>query len=375
MGQAATSSCDADGDHNTEQQNQPVVDDSEWERVSSAVTTADGVKIKVNADDTDDADADDSDMLLLQQQQKQECRSYRRNRKKSKKLQKKQQKRDKQRECSVRRQRRRGGIESESSSSVTTTTDADEEEEEQSELLAVASSSPLSEETMRVGVNVVCFHGRGQTIDSFSRVLKSFEKKAKARKLPWSFRYRQGFYPVPEGGYGWYDDHDTGTGDGADERRLLWSTTANHHHHHSRHHQVMKERCYRELIRISNSSDIGTPILLVGFSEGASFVLDLVHSYQGDPDCPFIGAVVISPPSLRHFPNDQVIDPCTSIPIALICSLRDRQVSARQSLKWCKWFPEAEVISSDLGHKIPFQRSQIRNRIFEMFNFEYVTRV
>jgi predicted esterase len=212
-------------------------------------------------------------------------------------------------------------------------------------------------------VHVVCFHGRGQTMDGFSDLLKTFRKKAKSRGLPWVFHHRQGFFPArvlgsggrgnKYSGYGWYDT-DSKTGD-----MLPLSDKFLKHKHD----------CFEHLVRFSEGHNDAL-IILLGFSEGAAFALDMAHTYCERANSPFIGVIAVAPPSLPHFPNDSVsmARPCREMKTLIFGSKQDKCVPLRQCTKWAKWFPSSEVLTSDMGHKIPFQRSTLRNRVFDSFD-------
>jgi len=122
------------------------------------------------------------------------------------------------------------------------------------------------------------------------------------------------------------------------------------------------EQLYKSLVETHKKHK--QPIILLGFSQGAMFACDLAYRYKDDPDCPFIGVVAIAPP---YFSSWRVSDlvPC-QVPLVLVTSPQDKNVSAKESQKWWAHFTTTHHYESQKGHKTHFP-AELRNLVYSVF--------
>jgi predicted esterase len=174
----------------------------------------------------------------------------------------------------------------------------------------------------------VCFHGRGQTADMFKSLTKSLSRTTMTLgDNIWV--YMQGKYPVVndnDNGWAWYDDNKTREND---------------------------------LIDVSNIISKYKLIVLMGFSEGAQFALELAYICQN-----IKGVVAISPSFDSKFISKNKI----CVPVILITSHREDKISKKYAEKWKKCIDSACLtqIDHDKGHKV-YLPANTRNVITNLF--------
>lgn len=183
--------------------------------------------------------------------------------------------------------------------------------------------------------NFFCFHGCGQTPFVFQQLLKNLEKNAKTKhKFDCEFYYVQGNFKLKENGYSWYKESN-GKID-LQEREINLSKTFS---------------------LIKNS----TNVILVGFSEGALYILDLTLKYFKNKVSPIIGLLSIAPPYSIY---NKINDIC-NIPGILIVSDKDENVPKKESEKWMKHFTNLIKYTNNKGHKI-YLPLNIRDEIMKL---------
>lgn len=172
-------------------------------------------------------------------------------------------------------------------------------------------------------VKIVCFHGRGQDPIIFKSLLKSLQNNLKT--CEWF--YITGKYSIDDG-YGWYSSKK-------DEKDRIKD--------------------------IEELKDIVSNNILLGFSEGACFALDLAQFY------PVKGVIALSPSYLSNICSGVM----TENPIILITSINDLKISKQYAKKWRKYIKEKEhnlvEISHTKGHKI-YLPKETRDIIIKTFN-------
>lgn len=174
-------------------------------------------------------------------------------------------------------------------------------------------------------LTILCFHGCGQDPKTFSSLLGSLQKNLK--KHNWSFR--KGFYHKREGGWGWYKYRD------CDESI-----------------EIDPSDYYGIIREIGESIEEPENTVLIGFSEGAQFALDLAQRFTN-----IRGVVAISPSYAIGIPKMTLISP-----VVLITSPNDDKVMKKYADKWKKHIKgEVTEIKHFKGHKVylPLETRQI----------------
>ena len=168
--------------------------------------------------------------------------------------------------------------------------------------------------TLSMKFNFYCFHGCGQTPEVFKQLLKNLEKNAITKhKLDCDFHYVKGNFKLKEKGYSWYKEPNKRGGGGY---RVDLKTREN------------------KLSKTFSEIKTKTNVMLLGFSEGAMYALDLAMKYSVHKESPIIGVVAIAPP----FSPDAIAKYKCHLPGVLIVSDNDFNVSKKESEKWEKHF-------------------------------------
>jgi len=172
---------------------------------------------------------------------------------------------------------------------------------------------------------IICFHGCGQNPQKFKSLLKSLVKEYKDNEK-WIFP--KGPYYKKDGGWGWYNrDYDR---------------------------EESEDNPIQDLDEYKN---IGKCILL-GFSEGAEFALEL-SQYLRDIQ----GVVAISPSYSNTIKNIEI-----TCPVIMITSINDDKIFKKYTKKWRKLINSENLtdIIHFKGHKVylPKQTRDVIHRLF-----------
>lgn len=221
-------------------------------------------------------------------------------------------------------------------------------------------SEPCGDDSPPTTILVYTFHGRGQTKDVISSLLSPLTKKLGSR-IPCEVHSRDGFYPVApdnraakgrsRGGFTWYKYTDP---DQMPRHELVTSGTDADH---------MRE--FIASVRIASEKLNNAPVLLVGFSEGASFALDMaMHMDDGNDECPVVGVIAISP-AAPHASTPLTTVVSDSIDVMITTDKKDKCVPPAHSRRWIRNFPHARVVQVDEGgHRVP-QRATAQTTMLE----------
>ena len=172
-------------------------------------------------------------------------------------------------------------------------------------------------------LNIYCFHGCGQTPNLFKSLLKSLEKNNKQH----NWVYLKGFYPKDEGGWGWYKYKDTNLRK-CDEKMEIDNSD---HDYYSNMESIEK------IIKYPQDT------VLIGFSEGGQFALDLSQRFTN-----IRGVVAISPSYAIGIPKYVI-----TFPVVLITSINDDRVMKKYLDKWKKHMKDnVTEINHFKGHKL-----------------------
>ena len=161
-------------------------------------------------------------------------------------------------------------------------------------------------------INVLCFHGCGQDPNLFKSLLQSLENNNKQHK----WMYLHGIYTKEEGGSGWYKYTDLGMD------------------------QLFRKRDISKIIDMIGENQSET--VLLGFSEGGQFVLDLAQHL------PNIRGVVAISPSHDKGLGKEII----KCPVVLVTSNNDAKVMKTYCNKWKKYMTNFVEVSHLKGHKV-----------------------
>jgi len=182
--------------------------------------------------------------------------------------------------------------------------------------------------------NFVCFHGCGQTDIIFRQLLKNFEPRMNKLhknnsneliKHTCTFEYIRGNHALKEGGFSWYRD---------ESKKGVY--------------KINKQEREKRLLNTFSSLKNKENVILIGFSEGAMYVLDLAMKYYNDKNNSIIGVVALSPPySIDVLSNDICETPCI-----IVTSEKDKNVSMKESMKWIKHYTNNIIHRNDKGHKV-----------------------
>ena len=160
-------------------------------------------------------------------------------------------------------------------------------------------------------IKVFCFHGCGQDKTLFKSLLKSLENNNKNHK----WVYLQGIYKEEEG-WGWYKYIDMDID------------------------QDCRKRDISNIIDMIGENQSET--VLLGFSEGGQFALDLAQHL------PNIRGVVAISPSYDKCIGKEII----KFPVVLITSNNDAKVMKTYSNKWKKYITNYIEVTHSKGHKV-----------------------
>lgn len=160
-------------------------------------------------------------------------------------------------------------------------------------------------------VNILCFHGCGQDSQIFSSLLKNLQKTLKSHK----WEYIEGKFPKKVSGFGWYKYRDI------DQTDIISS-------------------CYSDIIDyIINPSDT----ILIGFSEGGQFVLDIAQTLPN-----IRGVVAMSPSYNVSIPKTHIHCPV----IFIYSNIEDKYIK-KSVHTWKKQIiGHITEITHNKGHKI-----------------------
>ena len=154
---------------------------------------------------------------------------------------------------------------------------------------------------------IVCFHGCGQTPNLFKSLLKSLIKKDHEWVFP------KGPYHNKDGGWGWYiRNYDEDEGE--------------------------------ESIKITSDIQKYNDSVLIGFSEGAEYALELSQHLQN-----ICGVVAISPSYNKNIQKIKI-----KCPVVLISSINEDKVCKKYIKKWKKIIDGDSLteINHFKGHKV-----------------------
>jgi predicted esterase len=177
----------------------------------------------------------------------------------------------------------------------------------------------------------------------FAKLLQNtrriFEKKYNC-----TFEFITGHYKLKEKGFAWYK----GDGDGR----------------YRDNEEVMADYFFH----IQNKKNV----LLVGFSEGAMYAIDLALRYRLTDKNPIIGVVSIAPPFSRDMlpPDMKRSSHICDIPIVMVGSYADEHVAFYKSQKWLPYFTTSFLHTNEKGHKvhIPLEVRRDMMRILDYTN-------
>jgi predicted esterase len=187
-------------------------------------------------------------------------------------------------------------------------------------------------------ITVLCFHGCNQNKTLFQSLMKSLQKNLKQHD--WCFI--QGFYKIEEG-FGWY------TYSNQKKKSKVWKDGL----------QIDIKKSEKDKQKIIDQYKNKKKIVLIGFSEGGQFALDLSRYMPN-----VVGVVALSPSYQVTVGNDEVI-----CPVVLVTSSKDCRVARKYSEKWKKLITgELKEWSHPKGHKVYLPkeiRDLIKKNIFE----------
>jgi len=188
-------------------------------------------------------------------------------------------------------------------------------------------------------IHIYCFHGCGQEPVIFQSLTKSLQKNLKE----YEWVYLKGNYPKNEGGWGWYKYKDNNS--------KVWDDNM----------EIDQTNRKRDLVTISNmineKSDPENSVL-IGFSEGGQFVLDLAQIIPN-----IRGVVAMSPAYQKGLNSARIM-----CPVILITSSNDSRVMKRYSDKWKKIIENITEIDHTKGHKVylPLETRQIIRGVLDI---------
>lgn len=172
-------------------------------------------------------------------------------------------------------------------------------------------------------VKIICFHGYGQNPELFRSLLRSLQKGL--RHHEWV--YLRGFYHKQEGGWGWYKYKDN------DNDSKVWDENK----------EIDEKNRYSDMEKIGETIENPEETVLIGFSEGGQFALDLAQRFVS-----IRGIVAISPAYSNGLKKWQLTSP-----VVLITSVNDDRVAKRYSNKWKKCMKgEVTELNHFKGHKV-----------------------
>jgi len=102
-------------------------------------------------------------------------------------------------------------------------------------------------------------------------------------------------------------------------------------------------------------------VILLGFSEGAMYALDIALKYSADKK--IVGVISIAPPYSTNVVSKSNCD-LSSI---LIVSKYDQNVLMKESLKWKRHFNNMIVHETNKGHKVHYP-AVIKDEIIKMMD-------
>lgn len=158
-------------------------------------------------------------------------------------------------------------------------------------------------------LNIYCFHGCGQNSELFKSLVNSLHNNNKQH----NWFYPQGKHYKREGGWGWYKYNDVDID------------------------QKIRSRDIKDMIKKIDSSTV-----LLGFSEGGQFVLDIAQQ------CPNIHGVIAISPSYQKGLGTSII----TRPVVLITSRNDAKIMKKYSDKWKTFITDYVEIHHTKGHKV-----------------------
>lgn len=173
--------------------------------------------------------------------------------------------------------------------------------------------------------NIFCFHGCGQTPQVFKQLLKNLETKI-TKKYDCTFHYFQGNYKLPDKGFAWYKDKSTKYG-----------------------YFINKFERKKDIASTNKKIEEHTNVILLGFSEGAMYAMDLALNF-GDKSN-IIGIVGLAPPYSIDVLNKKG-DNKSELPGVMIVSSQDKNVKKKESEKWERHFSNLKKHETDKGHKV-----------------------
>lgn len=160
-------------------------------------------------------------------------------------------------------------------------------------------------------IDIICFHGCGQDSQIFSSLLKNLQNNCKNH----NWIYVNGSFAKKGGGYGWYKYKDN------NQNEIINS-------------------CYSDICnKIVNPENT----ILIGFSEGGQFVLDIAQLF---PDIK--GVLSISPSYSNNLPKTKIYCPV----VFVYSTIEDKYIKKSVS-KWKKLtVGTVKEIQHNKGHKI-----------------------
>jgi len=170
----------------------------------------------------------------------------------------------------------------------------------------------------------ICFHGCGQLLPAFRLILNTLQTHLKKRHQC-EFHFIQGNYKLPDKGYAWYDNDNP-----TDHLKNIQAT----------------------FFDLQNKENV----ILLGFSEGGRYALELALLNQTEPNNPIKAVIALAP---SYVPSRT--SACT-LPVLLVVSPQDEMVTRKESLKWARHFSQLTVCETNKGHKICFTEN-IRTEI------------
>lgn len=165
-------------------------------------------------------------------------------------------------------------------------------------------------------VKILCFHGRGQNTEIFKKLLTSLQKSVKNSE----WIYIKGFYLLKTGGMGWYKYID-------DNEDLS---------------VINDEESQINIKNIQNLIETPSSTVLIGFSEGAQFVLDLSKRYDN-----IRGVVALSPSYSGGLLEKNIVNR-----VVIVTSVYDTKLSKKYLEKWKKRIKNFSHLIHTKGHKV-----------------------
>jgi predicted esterase len=162
-------------------------------------------------------------------------------------------------------------------------------------------------------IKIFCFHGCGQNVDLFKSLVKSLETNNKQH----SWVYLQGKYSKEEGGWGWYKYDD--------DLDII---------------QSCRKSDIRKIIKMIGENH--GEIVLLGFSEGGQFALDVAQHLPN-----IRGVVAISPSHDKGICTEMI-----KCPVVLVTSNNDAKVMKMYFNKWKKYMTDCVEVSHLKGHRV-----------------------